>query len=261
MATTQFHSSRLRPALGTFVAIEATANSQEISDLSLKAGFNAIALVERLMHPTRDGSDLAALRLAPLHTALPVHPWTLAVLELCRRFNRLSDGAFDPCLPSSAGRLNDLELREPSEIIAHAPLHLDLGGIAKGFAVDRALEALRTGGCSSGLVNAGGDLAAFGPPGHTIVCRRADGRSKLVQVRDAALATSDSAQDAPPSEHQGYYHGRRVEVRLSGYAAVMAPNAATADALTKCVLAETNPTATARLLHSCGARRVEFTEE
>lgn len=261
MATTRFHSSRLRPALGTLVAIEAAANTQQISDLSLSAGFAAIALVERLMHPTRDGSEVAALRRAPPHTTLSIHAWTFAVLELCRHFHRLSDGAFDPCLPTSRGRLSDLELRAPDEVIAHAPLHLDLGGIAKGYAVDRALDALRKGGCSSGLVNAGGDLAVFGAPEHDIVCRRADGRSRIVRLHDAALATSDTAQDTPPAEHQGYYHGREVGVRLTGYAAVMAPNAATADALTKCVLAGTNPAATARLLQSCGARRIEFTEE
>jgi len=261
MATTQFHNTRLRPALGTLVAIEAAASTRQISDLSLSAGFQAIFLVDRLMHPTRDGSDLAALRRAPLHTALAVHSWTFAVLELCRQFNRLSHGVFDPCLPTSRGRLNDLELRAPAEVIAHAPLHLDLGGIAKGYAVDRALDALRKGGCSSGLVNAGGDLAAFGEPQHDIVCRRADGRSRIVQLRDAALATSDAANESPPPEHQGYYHGREFQVRLTGYAAVMAPNAATADALTKCVLAGTNPAATARLLQSCGARLIEFTEE
>jgi FAD:protein FMN transferase len=261
MATTRFHSSRLRPALGTLIAIEAAANTQEISDLSVSAGFNAITLVERLMHPTRDASDLAALRRAPLYTALPVHAWTFAVLELCRQFHRLSDGAFDPCLPTSRGRLSDLELRAPYEVIAHAPLHLDLGGIAKGFAVDRALDALRNGGCSSGLVNAGGDLATFGAPGRDIVCRRADGRGVVVQLRDAALATSDTGQNASPPEHQGYYHGGQVHVRPTGHAAVVAPNAVTADALTKCVLADTNPAAIARLLQSCGARRIEFTEE
>jgi thiamine biosynthesis lipoprotein len=229
--------------------------------LSVAAGFDAIATVERLMHPTRAGSDLAALRHLPLHTALRVHPWTFAVLELCRQFHRLSNAAFDPCLPTSPGRLHDLELRAPLEVIAHAPLHLDLGGIAKGFAVDRALEALRSAGCSNGLVNAGGDLATFGEPQRDIICRRADGRSRVVHLRDAALATSDTGQVAPPAEHQGYYHGRAVQVRLTGYAAVMAPNAVTADALTKCVLADGSPEATAHLLEACGARRIEFTDE
>jgi len=261
MATTQFHSSRLRPALGTLVAIEAAADTQEISDLSVAAGFDAIATVERLMHPTRACGDLAALRRLPLHTALAVHAWTFAVLELCQQFHRLSNAAFDPCLPTSPGRLHDLELRAPLEVIAHAPLHLDLGGIAKGFAVDRALEALRSAGCSNGLVNAGGDLATFGEPQRDIICRRADGRSMVVHLRDAALATSDTGQVAPPPEHRGYYHGRAVQLRLTGYAAVMAPNAVTADALTKCILADESPAATAHLLEVYGARRIEFTDE
>ena len=42
-------------------------------------------------------------------------------------------------------------------------IRIDLGGIAKGFAVDRALDVLRGRGLVRGLVNAGGDLAAFGP--------------------------------------------------------------------------------------------------
>ena len=261
MATIQFHSSRLRPALGTLVAIEVAADTQEISDLSMAAGFHAIATVERLMHPTRAGSDLMALRQLPLHTPLVVHEWTFVVLELCQRFHRLSNAAFDPCLPTSPGRLQDLELRAPLEVIAHAPLHLDLGGIAKGFAVDRALEALRNAGCSNGMVNAGGDLATFGEPQRDIICRRADGRSMVVQLRDAALATSDTGQQAPPPEHQGYYHGRAVQIRLTGYAVVMAPNAVTADALTKCVLASGSAETTAQLLAACGARRIEFTDE
>ena len=53
-------------------------------------------------------------------------------------------------------------------------VRIDLGGIAKGFAVDRALEALRGFGISSGMVNAGGDLAAFGPdPQRSIFAIRA----------------------------------------------------------------------------------------
>jgi len=51
-------------------------------------------------------------------------------------------------------------------VIPHAPVHIDLGGIAKGYAVDRALMALRTAGCRGALVNAGGDLAVFGNRKH-----------------------------------------------------------------------------------------------
>jgi thiamine biosynthesis lipoprotein len=260
MATTPFQRSRLRPALGTLVAIEATAKTQLISDLSVTAGFGAISLVERLMHPTRRGSELATLRDVPLGTAVTVHAWTFALLELCRQFNQLSAGIFDPCLPTSGGRFGDLELRSPGQVILHAPLHLDLGGIAKGFAVDRALDALRSGGCSSGLVNAGGDLAAFGGTEREIHCRRSDGRSVTITFCDGGLATSDTAHESPPVEHQGYYHGAQRDVRPRGYAAVVAPNAVTADALTKCVLAG-SPETTKRLLHTFAARQIQFADE
>src|SRR5262249_49064391 len=48
---------------------------------------------------------------------------------------------------------------------------IDLGGVAKGFAVDRAIDALKHHGIPSGLVNAGGDLAAFGPASYTVHIR------------------------------------------------------------------------------------------
>jgi hypothetical protein len=64
-ANPSFSASRLRLGLGTFIAIEAEAASGEILQAGLCAGFLAIARVERLMHPTRAGSDLERLRRAP----------------------------------------------------------------------------------------------------------------------------------------------------------------------------------------------------
>jgi thiamine biosynthesis lipoprotein len=83
-----------------------------------------------------------------------------------------------------------MDLAPPHRVIAHLPLRLDLGGIAKGYAVDRALAALRAAGCRRGLVNAGGDLAVFGADGHCVVIRN-HGRDSIVELNNAALATSD----------------------------------------------------------------------
>jgi thiamine biosynthesis lipoprotein len=235
-AISPFVTSRLRLGLGTFVAIEASSSSLENSELGVSRGFDAIVRVDRLMHPTRSGSDLAAMRDCALGMPLSVHGWTWAALELCTRLNRLSQGIFDPCLPGSSGRLSDLELRQPDSVIQHARLQLDLGGIAKGFAVDRAIDALHTAGCHAGLVNAGGDLAAFGDSEHNVWCRYR-GRTAVVQLRDAALAISDTDNQSHPAEHQGYYNGADRGATVSGYAAVTAPSAAVADGLTKCLLA------------------------
>ncbi len=73
---------------------------------------------------------------------------------------------------------------------------IDLGGIAKGFAVDRAVEALHRHRIAAGLVNAGGDLRVFGPRSHVIDVRdprQPDRRICRVALCNAALASSATA--------------------------------------------------------------------
>ena len=160
------------------------------------------------MHPTRPGSDLLAIHRSKPGLRVAVHPWTWEVLALSSRLNRMSKGAFDPCLSDSeglngnAGGIADLEFAAPNFVIPHRPLHIDLGGIAKGYAVDAAITALRGAGCRHGLVNAGGDLAVFGERSHCAVIR-GNGES-VVEIKDAALATSDVCGAARPAERRGY---------------------------------------------------------
>jgi thiamine biosynthesis lipoprotein len=240
--------------MGTMIAISAEADTAQSALLAIEAGFAAIAQVEQLMHPSRDGSDLLAIHRAPRGRAVGVHAWTWEVLALSQRLNHASQGAFDPCLTDSAGRFADLELAPFCRVIAHLPVCIDLGGIAKGFAVDRALAALRAAGCRRGIVNAGGDLAVFGAGNHALVVRSQGGDS-LVELSNAALATSDVVNPARPPEHRGYYHGVDRRAIIAGSVSVVAASAAVADALTKCVLADRD-TARGSLLEAFGARLV-----
>lgn len=281
--TTQwsFATSRLRVALGTFVAIDADTSSAAAGESAIAAAYAAIALVENLMHPTRAGSDLAALSECALGHPCRVHPWTWAVLDLCKRLNRESRGIFDPCVPelsvpglsvpgpfvpgrscsASWGSLVDLELlqrqcAQEASVIPHARFRLDLGGIAKGFAVDRAIDALRAAGCHAGLVNAGGDLAVFGDRDRDVLCRQAHGDS-IVTLRNAALASSAVENEAQPAEHRGYYNAADQSAIVSGSVTITAPHAAIADGLTKCLLAGDSASNIA-LLDTFGARRIEW---
>jgi thiamine biosynthesis lipoprotein len=100
----------------------------------------------------------------------------------------------DPAIATETRRLDAIELL-PEKIVRfrHPGVRIDLGGIAKGFAVDRALEVLRRFGIPSGMVNAGGDLAGFGPQPHTIHIRNPRDPSRLmcrVEVADEALAST-----------------------------------------------------------------------
>jgi thiamine biosynthesis lipoprotein len=247
--------SRLRVALGTFVAIDAQAGNDAIAQRAIEAAYEAICAVQRLMHPTR-GSDLAAVADCATGTTLALHPWTWEVLGLCARLNQASGGSFDPCLSTAPGRFADLQLLTPHHITVHARVHLDLGGIAKGYAVDRALDALRAAGCCSGLVNAGGDVAVFGPKSYPIACVDATGGDTIVWLRNRALATSDATSThIRPSEHRGYYHGLNRTLTVAGKVTVRAASAALADGLTKCLLCGADES-NVRLLRKFRAERL-----
>src|SRR5256885_2735254 len=63
---------RLRVALGTWVAIEASAPSEAAAAQAIEAAYAALAEVERRMHPEREGSDIARINSAPLRAHTPV---------------------------------------------------------------------------------------------------------------------------------------------------------------------------------------------
>lgn len=230
--------------MGTWVAIEATApatpckragTAAAIEQAAIEAAYAAIGLVEQAMHPRRHGSDLARINAAPLQVPIAIQPDTWRVLRLARRLHELTGGVFDPCLPNRPGSLQDVELGSAPMLVCHAPVEIDLGGIAKGHAIDRAVETLIDHGCRAGLVNAGGDLRVFGEHEEAILLREADTSFRRLALKNRALAVSDMDAIDRPGEHQGYYN-RKGETAARRYAAVIAKDAATADALTKCVL-------------------------
>jgi thiamine biosynthesis lipoprotein len=228
-------------ALGTFVAIEATASCDEVAVAAIESAWAAIGSVDRLMHPLRAGSDLARINRSRPGERVFVDSSTWRVLRLAQRVHAVSDGVFDPCLPVMPGRLSDLELSghaggEGCWVLCHRPIAIDLGGIAKGYAIDRAVGTLAAAGCVAGLVNAGGDLRLFGLRSETVFVRLASGGCVSVVVENTALAVSDLEARLRPGEHRGYYRRDGGGAPPRRCAAVLAPEAAAADALTKCLL-------------------------
>jgi thiamine biosynthesis lipoprotein len=243
--------ARARPLLGTLVMVEIAGDGPDPA-ATFEAAFAACSRVEQLMHPSRAGSDLARIAVALPGQSTRVDPWTFDVLQLAQTFNRQSLGAFDPCLPLSTARLRDLESRD-SRVTCRAQVALDLGGIAKGFAVDRAVDELRRLGVASGLVNAGGDLRVFGSETRAVQARAADGRAIVVAMREGAFAVSAPRSEASPAEHRGYYEGGSGTPVAGRSVAVAAPTAAVADALCKCAML-CEPTLLGTLLEAHGAQ-------
>lgn len=216
---------RARPYLGTLVEVGAPAGCERAID----AAFQAVAQVERLMSRHLASSDIGRFNAACAGTQAAVHPWTFRVLALARDLEAASEGRFD--ITQGTGRWS---LVEDGLLKVDADTRIDLGGIAKGEAVDRGLEALLDAGASAGWVNAGGDLRVEGlelPVG--LRDEREGGLRPWATLSEGALATSRFPVDDPD--------------RLSGHPAarhvtVAAPRCALADALTK-VVALTGETA------------------
>jgi thiamine biosynthesis lipoprotein len=138
-----------------------------------------------------------------------------------------------------------LEL-DPVSSTARLPakgMEVDLGGIAKGYAVDRAVEVLKSAGVVRAVVNAGGDLFVLGgasecPEGIHVGIRHPLAEGKLLgwtAVREGAVATSGSYENYFIKDGRVYSHiidpgtGYPVEGVLS--ATVLASTAMEADAL------------------------------
>src|SRR6202043_1067115 len=141
-------------------------------------------------------------------------------------------------MPDAIELLADNRIR-----FTHPSVKIDLGGIAKGFAVDRAIDELRGHGVRSAIVNAGGDLAAFGPQPRTIQVRDPRSPDRLicqVDVRDQALASTgrrfDPFRSAAPADSAVIEPKTRTQAHAVHGATVRASSCMIADALTKVVM-------------------------
>lgn len=92
------------------------------------------------------------------------------------------------------GGIENICFLTPELITSSKPICLDLGGIAKGFAVDMAVKILISEGISSGVVNAGGDLRVFGNRPQAIHIRNPRNPAELLEIgvlHSTAVATSN----------------------------------------------------------------------
>lgn len=212
---------RARPLLGTLVEIGAPRALAARADTAIATAFARIADVQRRLSRFEPTSDVGRFNAARAGASIDIGADARAVLALAAVLRDASNGAFDVTLGSGAHawRCDVRRLHKLS-----ADVRIDLGGIGKGYAVDRAVDALLDAGVESGWVNAGGDLRVFGAVVVPIELRdeSAGGVRRFATIADGAFATSRIA------EARG---GAR-------YASVAAPCCFWADALTKVVVAK-----------------------
>lgn len=199
---------RCRPLLGTYVEISASGLDENRLHGAVNAAFAAIERTQKLLSAHDANSELSLLNREAALGPVTVTRETFAVLRRAHKLASESGGAFDctvapllarwGLLPAElrrrkSGNWRDLLLLREHRVHFLKPLALDLGGIAKGFAVDSAIKVLSRRGVESAIVNAGGDLRVFGDQPSTIYLRHPRQPQLLagkIQITNSALATS-----------------------------------------------------------------------
>lgn len=260
--------SRCKPLLGTYVEVSLTAALSNFELVSLSSRmFECISNIQTQMSFHDSQSKLSQINRQAIHSPIGLSQEYIELFSIISELNECSDGYFDPSiapslmqaevLPSIAcsgagsleidthefGDWQDLRLAD-NQLIKCKPLIVDLGGIAKGYAVDKAIELVPAG--VEACVNAGGDLRFTHWQNQTVGITHVQGEgtdnvtSSSIDMLAPAIATTGVYHLDGVSQIVNPKDGTlQNDVRTYS---VFAPSCVLADGLTKlaCLLHTTN---------------------
>ncbi len=276
-----------RLVMGTLARAVAVAKYSSTAKKTIEAAFAEINKVDDLMSNYKSDSEISLVNRDAFERQVKVSKPTFEVLQKSIEFSKLTDGAFDitigplvdiwrlaaesNCVPTDA-ELSEarskvgyekliLDANELTVRFAVEGMRIDLGGIAKGYAIDKAVEAMQAAGAIGAMVDIGGDIRCFGTPmqgkNYWLIGLQdptedfesqisnfefpvGTGMTLLVlQLTDDAVATSGGYRRFTLIDGKKYSHiiNRRTEISSEGLSSVtiISKNAMDADALATAV--------------------------
>lgn len=251
--------------MGTRTAVELHAETEQIADKCSQLAFNEMKRIDALMSPYKENSELSKINREASDKAVKISPEFFNLLQRSIEFSEMSDGAFDITF-ASIGFLYDyrnnkrpsdekigqqldavnyknikLDETQKSVFFSHKNTKIDLGGIAKGHAVDNAINILSNCSIKNALVTAGGDSRILGDkigrPWVMGVKHPRDDKKVVVSIplSNAAISTSGDYERFYIEDGKRYHHilqpstGKSVDHSWS--VSVLANDALTSDAL------------------------------
>src|SRR5438270_4601009 len=253
--------------MGTLVELTAVAPSDAIVQASLTAGFQEIRRLENMLSTWIETSELSRVNQAAGLEPVGVSAETFELLRRALEAAEYTEGGFNIAIgpavqlwniPEAPRIPSAMELEIAAQYVDYRRIHLDqtrrtvflekpgmridIGGIGKGFAAEKAAAVMREIGATGGLVAVAGDFRVFG--------RRADGTAwpigiqhprepgKILATLDAtdeAISTSGDYERYFMKDGVRYHHILDPETlqpaRLCRSVTIIAPDATTADAL------------------------------
>jgi len=224
--------------MGTLVEIAVQEPNNDLAQKAINSSFNEISRLEKIMSTYLPNSELSKLNLLLKEKIkIPVSPDLVKVIKRGVYWGMLSNGAIDISI-GPAVELWDFnsetpsppdvnKLKKVSEFINYKDIIIDgnaisfknpgmsinLGSIAKGYAVDQAIKTLKKMGIKNGLINAGGDLMAFGLKNKTKGWhiglqhpRKPEEIIASLDIKDKAVATSGDYQRYFIKDNVRYHH-------------------------------------------------------
>ncbi|NQV33205.1 MAG: FAD:protein FMN transferase [Phycisphaeraceae bacterium] len=204
--------SGVNMVMGTFTSISVVAPNETEAQAGIKAALDVQRKIDRLMSYQRADSELSRINAQAGGHPVVITPETMAVLVEARRISQITDGAFDISvaplidlwqqaaeanIPPTPAQIAEAKAKvdytqiilDPNALtvsLAKPGMKLDLGGIAKGYAIDLSIQALKAHGAVGAMVDIGGDICCFG--------RRATGKSGWrIALQDPRTANEPTA--------------------------------------------------------------------
>jgi len=224
-------------AMGTVVEITLIANDEEAAKKGALQAFQEVKRIEYLMSPWIESSDVSRINRSAGNDGVRVSPEIVEVIKRAYEVSKLSEGGFDitvgplvqlwrkareggapPRMEEVKETLNLVNFRNlkthygEKVSLRKKGMTFDLGGIAKGYAVDRAFELLKGLGYRNLVVNAGGDLRVGGskPDGPWSIGiqhpRESEKITARISISDMAVATSGDYEKFFIHQGKRYHH-------------------------------------------------------
>lgn len=253
-----------RYLMGTVATVRSRAPDPATAQAAVDSAWAAMDRVDRLMSTWREDSDLMRANAGAATAPVRVDPAVARVVAAALQVAAECDGAFDPTvLPLlRAWGLHGGPPREPDEAelaalravtgarfvvvdtvantisFTRPGVGLDLGGIAKGHALDAARAVMTAAGATAGIVDLGGNLMVFGQGEKKVAVVAPDDPTAavaMVDVENGAVATSGQYERFVEIEgrRRGHILDPRtgLSVERQGSVTVVAPDARLGDAL------------------------------
>jgi thiamine biosynthesis lipoprotein len=224
-------------AMGTAIEITLIGEDEESAHQAALQAFQEIKRIETLMSPWLDSSDVTRINRSAGKEWVKVSPETMEVIKKAQEISELSEGGFDITVgpltelwrkarekkipppvedvKEKLGLVNfkNIEMDQEGKVfLKKKGMAIDLGGIAKGYAVDRAFKLLKSLGYRNLIVNAGGDLRVGGFKNNqpwSIGIQDPRNPQKImakVSVTDTAVATSGDYEKFFLYQGKRYHH-------------------------------------------------------